>query len=163
MPQPTLEQARQRFLDHLARKRLRLTAQREAIMESVFSTTSHFTAEQLLAWARERDPSVSRATVYRSLRLLVEIGLLRVLDFGKDHQIYDPNYTTRPEHNHIICEDCGKIFEFENGRIEKLERQVARDMGFTIQSKQLRITARCEQLRREGICPNKPETKQPVS
>lgn len=160
MSQPTKEQARQRFIDHLAEKRLRLTSQREAIMDSVFSTTSHFTAEQLLAWARERDPSVSRATVYRSLPLLVEIGLLRVLDFGKDHQIYDPNYTAHPDHNHIICEDCGKIFEFENSRIEKLEKQVARDMGFTIHSKQLRITARCEQLRRSGFCPNKPQQPQ---
>lgn len=155
MAPPTQEQARQRFLDHLSQKHLRLTAQREAILDSVFSTTSHFTAEQLLVWARERDPSVSRATVYRCLPILVEIGLLRVLDFGEDHQIYDPNYAARPEHNHIICEDCGKIFEFENERIEKLEKQVARQMGFTIHSKQLRITASCDQLRRTGICPNK--------
>ena len=78
--------ARERFLDFLARKNLRLTGQRRAIIEAVFGTEKHFTAEELLKWARRRDESVSRATVYRTLPLLTESGLVREMDFGKDHK-----------------------------------------------------------------------------
>ena len=88
--------ARQRFLDFLARKNLRLTGPRRAIIETVFSTEKHFTAEELLKWARRRDKSVSRATVYRTLPLLTESGLVREMDFGQDHKFYDPNYAEHP-------------------------------------------------------------------
>jgi Fur family ferric uptake transcriptional regulator len=113
--------ARQRFVDFLAQKNLRLTGQRQAIIETVFSTEQHFTAEQLLEWSRRRDKSVSRATVYRTLPLLTESGLVREMDFGKEHKFYDPNYAEHPRHNHIICQDCGKIVEFESDKIERLE------------------------------------------
>ena len=83
---------KRRFIDFLTQKNLRLTSQRHAIIESVFSTQQHFTAEQLLEWSRARDKSVSRATVYRTLPLLTESGLLREMDFGKDYKFYDLNY-----------------------------------------------------------------------
>ena len=91
--------ARQRFLEFLAQKNLRMTGQRRAIIETVFSTEEHFTAEQLLEWSRRRDKSVSRATVYRTLPLLTESGLVREMDFGKEHKFYDPNYAEHPRHN----------------------------------------------------------------
>src|SRR5205809_5980483 len=106
--------AKQRFMDFLGQKNLRLTSQRQAIIETVFSTEEHFTAEQLLKWSRKRDKSVSRATVYRTLPLLTESGMVREMDFGKDHKFYDPNYAHHPEHSHIICHDCNKIVEFES-------------------------------------------------
>src|SRR5512132_1279562 len=101
-----------------------MTAQRQAIIEAVFSTEQHFTAEQLLDWSRERDKSVSRATVYRTLPLLTESGLVREMDFGKDHKFYDPNYADHPYHNHIICQDCEKIVEFESEKIARLESEI---------------------------------------
>src|SRR5437899_9378975 len=112
--------ARQRFLDFLAGKRLRVTAQRRAIIDTAFGTNQHFTAEQLLAWSRQRDSSVSRATVYRTLPLLTQSGLVREMDFGKDYKFYDPNYAEHPHHSHIICGDCSRIVEFESEKIEKL-------------------------------------------
>src|SRR2546425_9727364 len=84
--------AKQRFLEFLDRKNLRVTAQRKVIIDTAFSTDQHFTADQLLAWSRQRDKSVSRATVYRTLLLLTESGLVREMDFGKDYKFYDPNY-----------------------------------------------------------------------
>src|SRR5512135_2522667 len=115
--------APQRFLDFLAQRKLRLTGPRRAIIEAVFSTKRHFTAEELLAWAQRRDKSVSRATVYRTLPLLTESGLVQEMDFGKDQKYYDPNYAEHPHHNHIICLDCGKIIEFESREIEQLENE----------------------------------------
>jgi len=147
--------ARQRFLDFLAQKKLRLTAPRRAIIEAVFGTQKHFTADQLLAWAQQRDKSVSRATVYRTLPLLTESGLVREMDFGGDHKFYDPNYAEHPHHNHIICQDCGKIVEFESRQIERLENEISRRLGFSVKAHRLQITATCEEFRRLGACSKK--------
>jgi Fur family ferric uptake transcriptional regulator len=146
---------RQRFLDFLARKSLRLTGPRRAIIEAVFNTGKHFTADELLKWARRRDKSVSRATVYRTLPLLTESGLVSELDFGKDHKIYDPNYAEHPHHNHIICQDCGKIVEFESQKIEHLEDEISRQLGFLPRAHRLQITATCEEFRKLGACSKK--------
>jgi Fe2+ or Zn2+ uptake regulation protein len=74
--------AKAKFLAFLDKRRLRVTSQRQAIVDTVFSTDEHFTAEQLIEWAKHRDRSVSRATVYRTLPLLTESGLVREMDFG---------------------------------------------------------------------------------
>ena len=147
--------AQQRFLEFLAQKKLRLTGQRRAIIETVFSTKEHFTAEQLLEWSRRRDKSVSRATVYRTLPLLTESGLVREMDFGKEHKFYDPNYAKHPRHNHIICQDCGKIVEFESEQIEQLENEISRRLGYAVKAHRLQITASCEEFRRRGKCSKK--------
>jgi Fur family ferric uptake transcriptional regulator len=147
--------ARQRFLDFLARKHLRLTGPRRTIIEAVFATEQHFTAEQLLNWARRRDKTISRATVYRTLPLLTESGLVREMDFGGDHKFYDPNYAEHPQHNHIICQDCGKIVEFESEKIAQLEGEISRRLGFTVKAHRLQITATCEEFQKLGACSKK--------
>ncbi|MEY2429560.1 MAG: Fur family transcriptional regulator, ferric uptake regulator [Verrucomicrobiota bacterium] len=147
--------AKKRFIDFLERKNLRLTAQRRAIIQTAFSTRQHFTAEQLLEWSRGRDKSVSRATVYRTLPLLTESGLLREMDFGKDYKFYDPNYAQHPRHNHIICQDCEKIVEFESEKIEKLENEISHRLGFSVKTHRLQITASCKEFKKLGACKKK--------
>lgn len=147
--------AKQRFLAFLETKNLRVTAPRRAIIDAVFGTEDHFTAEQLLDKARQLDSSVSRATVYRTLPLLTESGLVHEMDFGKDYKIYDPNYANSPNHNHIICEDCDKIVEFESDKLEKLEGEITQELGFKVKTQQLRITGSCEDLNTLGTCKNK--------
>ncbi len=146
---------KEKFLHFLDQKNLRITSQRRAIVDTVFGTDQHFTAEQLLEWAREKDSSVSRATVYRTLPLLTESGLVHEMDFGKDYKIYDPNYADHPNHNHIICDDCNKIVEFESDRLEALETEISSKLGFEVNSQQLRINASCEEMKRLGACKNK--------
>src|SRR6185312_24181 len=147
--------AKQRFMAFLGQKNLRLTAQRQAIIDTVFGTEEHFTAEQLLDWSRRRDRSVSRATVYRTLPLLTESGLVREMDFGKDYKYYDPNYMEHPNHNHIICNDCEKIVEFESDRLSKLENEITSKLGFSLKVQRLQITASCEELKKAGTCQKK--------
>lgn len=144
--------AKQKFMDFLARKGLRITSQRQAIVDTAFDTEEHFTAEQLLEWSRQRDKSVSRATVYRTLPLLTESGLVREVDFGKDYKFYDPNYCDHPNHNHIICQDCDKIVEFESKQIDALEDEISHKLGFTVKTQRLNITGSCEELKRSGAC-----------
>jgi Fur family transcriptional regulator, ferric uptake regulator len=144
--------AKNKFLEFLARKKFRRTGQRQAIIEVVFSTDQHFTAEQLLEWSRQHDKSVSRATVYRTLPLLTESGLVRVMDFGKAYKFYDPNYGEHPNHSHIICQECHKIVEFESDKIARLESQISRQLGFSVKAQRLEITASCDEFQRLGAC-----------
>lgn len=148
-------EAKRRFMDFLAKKNLRITSQRQAIVDTVFSTDKHFTAEQLLEWSRLKDKSVSRATVYRTLPLLTESGLVHEMDFGKDYKFYDPNYADHPNHNHLICQDCEKIVEFESDKIEEIESQISHKLGFSMKSQRLQISASCDELKRLGACKNK--------
>src|SRR5881396_1309844 len=139
MPSPGKQAAKTKFMGFLAGKRLRMTSQRQAIIDTVFDTEEHFTAEQLLDWARRRDKSVSRATVYRTLPLLTESGMVRAMDFGKNYKFYDPNYAEHPHHNHIICQDCDKIVEFESEKIEQLENEISHRLGFSVKAHRLQI------------------------
>ena len=142
-------------MEFLSGKNLRVTAQRKAIIDTAFGTQQHFTADELLAWSRRRDKSVSRATVYRTLPLLTESGLVREMDFGKDCKVYDPNYAEHPHHNHIICQDCEKIVEFDSEKIEKLENEISHRLGFSVKAHRLQITATCEELKKMGACRKK--------
>tara|TARA_B100001123_G_scaffold316562_1_gene354463 strand:+ start:229 stop:765 length:537 start_codon:yes stop_codon:yes gene_type:complete len=155
VPEPNRAATKEKFLRFLEQKNLRITQQRRAIVDTVFDTDQHFTAEQLLEWAREKDSSVSRATVYRTLPLLTKSGLVHEMDFGKDYKIYDPNYAEHPNHNHIICNDCDKIVEFESDRLEALENEITSKLGFEVESQQLTINASCEEMKRVGACKNK--------
>jgi Fur family ferric uptake transcriptional regulator len=149
------DSAKAKFLKFIEGKNLRMTSQRQAIIDTVFSTVEHFTAEQLLDWSRERDKSVSRATVYRTLPLLIESGLVQEMDFGKDYKYYDPNYVDHPHHNHIICQDCDKIVEFEDEKLGELEEEISQKLGFSLKTQKLQIKATCDELKKLGACKNK--------
>lgn len=155
MAGPDKHCAKRKFVEFLATKSLRVTSQRQAIIDAVFGTDQHFTADELLEWARERDASVSRATVYRTLPLLTESGLVREMDFGKNHKYYDPNYAAHPNHHHIICQDCERIVEFESDKIARIEDEISHGLGFSVQSQRLQITGSCDALKRLGACKNK--------
>lgn len=146
---------RERIYEFIQASGLRRTMQRDAIIEAAFSHTDHYTAEELLARARLLEPSVSRATVYRTLPLLVESGLLKELDLGKDQMFYDPNYIDHPRHSHLICMDCNRIVEFEDRNIDTLENCITKRLGFTPAKKLARIEASCDELRRSGACSHK--------
>jgi len=146
---------RQKIYDYIEKKGLRKTVQREAIIQAAFSTVEHYTAEDLIAMARAIEPSVSRATVYRTLPLLVESGQLKEIDLGKDHKTYDPNFVNRPHHNHLICVDCQKVVEFEDHYMETLEDCISKRLGFSPAAKTVRIEATCDKLKKFGGCENK--------
>jgi Fur family ferric uptake transcriptional regulator len=77
------------------------------------------------------------------------------MDFGKDYKFYDPNYAQHPHHNHIICQDCEKIVEFESDKIEKIENEISHRLGFSVKAHRLQITAACEELKKLGACSRK--------
>ena len=145
---------RDKLESFIRRKGLRRTGQRDRIVAEVFSKDEHFTAEELFERVRRSDAHASRATVYRTLALLVEADLLRQIDLGDDHATYDPNFVDKPSHNHLVCIDCGKVVEFEDPHIDILSDCVTRRLGFTAVRQSVKIEATCEQLRKWGRCPN---------
>jgi len=145
---------RERLEAFIRRKGLRRTQQRDRIIAEVFSRDEHFSAEELFDRVRKSDENASRATVYRTLSLLVEADLLRQIDLGDDHTTYDPNFVDKPSHNHLLCIDCGKVVEFEDSGIEVLSECVTRRHGFHAVRQSVKIEATCEQLRKNGRCPN---------
>jgi Fur family ferric uptake transcriptional regulator len=144
----------QRLDEFIRRKGLRRTAQREQIVNVVFSRDEHFTAEELFDRVRKVDAETSRATVYRTLGLLVEADLLRQIDLGENQVTYDPNFLNKPSHNHLVCIDCGKVVEFEDGNVDVQTDCVTRRLGFKMIRQSIKIEANCEQLRLNGRCPN---------
>ena len=143
-------------MDFLAKKNLRITSQRQAIVDTVFSTDQHFTAEQLLEWSRLKDKSVSRATVYRTLPIMIESGLMREVDIGKSLKYYLPN---NPEDSQqqaqVICVDCDKIFEVAAPFMEWYGSTVSARLGLSPVSQRLQVSATCNEFRRSGRCKNR--------
>ena len=138
----------------IRRKGLRRTPQRDSIARTVFASREHFTADELFDRVRRHDAHTSRATVYRTLVLLVEAGLLREIDLGDDQKTYDPNFLDKPSHNHLVCIDCGRVVEFEDSHIELLNDCMTRRLGYRPVRQSIKIEAACEQLRLRGRCPN---------
>lgn len=145
---------KQRLEDFISLKGLRRTGQRERIAEVVFSRDEHFTADELFERVRKVDGETSRATVYRTLGLLVEADLLRQIDLGDNQITYDPNFHDKPSHNHLVCIDCGKVVEFEDDNVDVQTDCLTRRLGFKAIRQSIRIEANCEQLRIKGRCPD---------
>ena len=134
---------RRRFESHLQDEGLRLTAQRVRVLERVFLTHEHFSAETLFGWLRAEDgPSVSRATVYRTLELLASGGFVTVLDTGRGEMLYEHSLG-HTHHDHLVCKRCGRIEEFREAQIEKLQEAVADKHGFEMTGHELRLTGIC--------------------
>ena len=140
--------------EFITRKGLRRTVQRERIVEVAFSRDEHFTAEELYDRVKKTDGETSRATVYRTLGMLVEADLLRQIDLGESQISYDPNFHDKPSHNHLVCIDCGRVVEFEDANVDIQTDCVTRRLGFKTMRQSIKIEANCEQLRLKGVCQN---------
>ena len=147
-----LTKARERFRDFLVHKNLRVTNQRTAILDAAFSMERHFIAEQLLDVARKIDRSVSRATVYRSIPILVEGGFLREIDVGRDHKFYMADSGASVNHVQVVCVDCDRIFEVDAPFMGWYAQSVAQKVGLTAESIRLQIVARCDGAKRCDNC-----------
>ncbi|MEX2382131.1 MAG: transcriptional repressor [Opitutales bacterium] len=144
----------ERFKAFLSNRGLRITNQRIAILEAAFRSRDHFTAEELLDHAREIDSSVSRATVYRTLPILIESSLLREVDVGKDFKFYLADPEKGNQQAQVFCIDCDKIFELDAPFLEWYGNSVSSKFGLEPVSQRLQITAQCTQFREKGFCKN---------
>ena len=106
----------------------RFTAQQQELVRHVFAQHSHFDADALVADLEQAGKQVSRATVYRTLSKLVDAGLLRKIEIGP-RTVFDHDYGY-PWHEHLVCDTCGDITEFQHPGIEEVLRAVAAEHQF---------------------------------
>ena len=136
----------------LVERGLRMTRQRQTILQVIETATTHLDAAQILRRAHKIDPRIDRVTVYRTLSLLKRHGLVDELDLmhlqGEKHF-----YERRPErdHLHMACLRCGKIEEFESNLFERLKSQIQRECHFHIIVSRMEIGGYCARCRKAGI------------
>ncbi len=130
----TTSEALEKLASYLLEKGLKSTSQRKLITEVFFATefqATHPTIEELHMRVRDHDPRVGHATVYRTLKLLVECGLAEERRLGGTQTRYEPEHPGQ-HHDHLVCTECGAILEFEEDRIERLQDVVAERLGFAL-------------------------------
>ncbi len=131
-----------RFEAFLRSKKLKLTGERLAILASIFQRESHFDAEALHAQLRTEGGDISRATVYRTLDLLVQSGLVRKNSLGASHANYEAAHGDE-HHDHLICLNCNEVVEFYRPDLEELQVGICADHGFKLIHHSLQIFGLC--------------------
>ena len=126
----------------------RATQERNAILDAVMSTQGHFDAEGLYYRLVSNKVKVSRATVYNTLDLLQECGLVSKYRFTENSSRYERSFG-RPHHHHMVCLECGDIFEFVNDRLERLQIEVCTEKNFSPQSSTVQIFGTCAKCRKK--------------
>lgn len=131
-----------RFEAYLREKKLKLTGERMEILAAIFMHKVHFDAETLHADLKQQGRNISRATVYRTLDLLVQCGLVRKSSLGSSHANYEPALDDE-HHDHLICLGCNKVLEFYRPDLETLQEAICRDRGFKPVHHSLQIFGIC--------------------
>lgn len=126
-----------------------MTPERKVVLQGILDAQGHFTADDLYIRLKRRNPMVSRATVYRTLELLIGCGLVEKVDLG-GQQAYYENFFGREHHDHLICLGCGTIIEFASRAIEDLQDAVCREHQFEMHSHSHKIFGRCRKCQENG-------------
>lgn len=148
--------AHDKFRSFLSAKGLRATNQRLAILDAALAQGEHFTAEQLLDYARNIDDSVSRATVYRTLPIMTECAFLREVDIGTGEKYYRANRAGEgTQVAQVVCLDCDRIFEISAPFMSWYGSTVSSKLGLTPVSQRLQVSAHCIAWRETGTCPRR--------
>jgi len=137
----------QQLIAKFHEKGFKATSQRLAVCEAVLSSKEHPTADQVYRQVKKSHQTLSLATVYQTLHLLTEIGLLQELDFHDRVSRYDPD--TSP-HINVICEGCGKIEDYEAKNVKKLWSQIIKSLGFKPTSQRIDVYRKCKQCQKSG-------------
>lgn len=137
------------FREFLDKRGLKFTKERETILDGVFSFHGHFDPDELLIFMRNRDVIVSRASLYRTLPLLVESGLIEQVDKNDKHAHYEHIYG-HEHHDHLICIKCGKVIEVFSPKLETIQNELCTKSGFQGIRHTLEIKGYCSKCRKKG-------------
>jgi Fur family ferric uptake transcriptional regulator len=154
---------RRSLLKELRSRGIRMTPQRRVLVEIIQEVPRHLDAAELLRLAKEREPEIDRATVYRTISLLKHQGLIDELDLmhieGEKHYY---EVKTSSDHCHLACLRCGAIFEYTSPSFDHLRREIAKKSGFDIAVMRLEVGGVCKKCggRACNISPNHVESEQ---
>ncbi len=134
------------FRNFLGGKGLKLTKERTAVLSEIYSFHGHFEPEYLYLRIKDSGSKASRASVYRTLNLLVECGLVNRVTRSDKGNIYEHTYG-HTHHDHMICDSCGEIIEFYSEKLENLQNEICEKNSFVGSSHALEIRGRCKKCR----------------
>jgi Fur family transcriptional regulator, ferric uptake regulator len=153
---PAVDREITRFQDFLQQQGLKLTTERTALLREIFSTHYHFEADELLFKMKEKNVKISRATVYRTLELLVKSNMVRRVHLGEDHYHYE-HVSGNSHHDHLVCTVCGGVIEFHDELLERRQIEICEKKKFTPTFHNLQILGVCDSCKRKGQVPDAPD------
>ncbi len=139
------------FRRYLRQQNLPVTQQREVVADVIFNSSEHLSVEDIEAQLRARGERIGKATIYRTMEILVRSGLVVEHDFGEGFKRYEHLFGQQPEHEHLICTHCGHVTEFQRPEVHRIEEEVARQHGFLPTRHRLEIYGLCAGCQAAGV------------
>ena len=138
------------FRRYLRQQGLPVTLQREVVADVVFSSQEHLSVEEIEARLKERGERIGKATIYRTMEILVRSGLVEDHDFGDGFKRYEHLFGQSPIHEHLICTECGMVEKIESPELARLQEEQAKRVGFLPARYRLEIYGLCAECQAEG-------------
>lgn len=153
--QPPGAPLREHFARYLRDRRLPVTRQRLEVADAITRVPDHPSVIRIQQELSRRGVPIGTATVYRTLDLLVESGLVRAHDFGEGFKRYEAALDHSP-HEHLICQRCGRVVEFTNDRLERMLEMIADELTFLHRRHRVEIYGLCVECRGRDLATLRP-------
>lgn len=139
------------FRRYLRQQGLPITSQRELVADVVFNSREHLSVEEIEARLKERGERIGKATIYRTMEILVRSGLVEDHDFGDGFKRYEHLFGNQPGHEHMVCTECRKVIEFQSPDLVRIQNEVAALHGFMPTRHRLEIHGLCADCQEKGV------------
>lgn len=136
-----------KFIEYLRLKELKYTPERKIILEEVFKLHTHFNSEILFEKICRRTKKISKATIYRTIPILIDSGLMKEVLRQNGRAYYEHTFG-HGHHDHLLCVKCGRVIEFYNKNIEKLQERICNEYDFKPTDHKLGIRGYCKRCKK---------------
>lgn len=136
---------------YLSERRLRKTPERFAVLREIYQLDDHFDVDSLFEIMKKKKHRISRATLYNTIEHLLACDLITRHQFGKNLAMFERSYAYK-QHDHLICSDCDKVFEFCDPRIQQIQSMMGKILNFEVTNHSLNLYGKCLQLQHTGAC-----------